>query len=196
MINTDMVGSNVTLGKNLALYKGVDIRTGIIGDFSLVNKDTIIQAAEIGKFTSIGPRCQIGMPEHPVDHMTTSPFIYNPNRSILDLHSWTENHTPPIIGNDVWIGANVVVLQGVKIGDGAIVAAGAVVTKDVEPYSIVGGVPAKMIKKRYDEETIHYLLDLKWWDMPIKELRKYKYLFEAGSEWQEKLKEVEVKETQ
>ena len=71
-----------------------------------------------------------------------------------------------IIGNDVWIGANASVLRNVKIGDGAIVAAGAVVTKDVEPYTVVAGIPAKPIKNRFDDETICRLLKIKWWDFP------------------------------
>lgn len=196
-IHTKSVSTQAQIGENSVIYEGVDIKDKVVlGKYNLVNKNTLIRSANTGNYVSIGPNCQIGMPEHPTDHMSTSPFIYNKYRSIIELYSWSEFQKAPIIGNDVWIGGNTIILQGVKIGNGAIVAAGAVVTKDVEPYSIVGGVPAKLIKKRYDEETIHYLLDLKWWDMPIKELRKYKYLFEAGSEWQEKLKEVEVKETQ
>lgn len=80
----------------------------------------------------------------------------------LNINSY--KRPAPIIGNDVWIGQNAIVLNGVKIGDGAIVAAGAVVTKDVDPYSIVGGVPAKIIKKRFSEHVTIKLLELKWWD--------------------------------
>lgn len=83
----------------------------------------------------------------------------------------------PIIGNDVWIGANAIILQGVTIGDGAIIAAGAVVTKDVPPYAIVGGVPAKVIKYRFSDEVILKLLQIKWWDKPeewiIQKLEKF-----------------------
>lgn len=184
VINSKSVALNVTLGR-CVLYKGSRIGAYVnIGDYSFVNIDTIIFSAVIGKFTSIAPRCQIGMPEHPVDHMSTSPYIYSEGRSVINISSWTEIYTPPIIGNDVWIGANSVVLQGVKIGDGAIIGAGAVVTKDVESYSIVGGVPARLIRKRFDEKTIQYLLDLKWWDMPNDEIKKYKELFESGSEWE------------
>ena len=75
-----------------------------------------------------------------------------------------------VIKNDVWIGSHVLLLEGITIGDGAIIAAGAVVTKDVPPYSIVGGVPAKIIKKRFDDDTIRQLLELDWWSKPIDEI--------------------------
>lgn len=80
------------------------------------------------------------------------------------------NNSPVLIGNDVWIGANVVILPGVKVGDGAILAAGAVITKDVEPYAVVGGVPAKTIQKRFDDEMIEMFLDIKWWDWSIEKI--------------------------
>lgn len=188
-INTYAVKDRVLIGDNSVIYEGVDLRNGVeLGKCNLVNRGSLIRSAKVGNYTSIGPYCQIGMPEHPVDHMSTSPFIYNRNRSIFNLNSWSEFRESPIIGSDVWIGGNVTVLQGIKIGDGAIVAAGAVVTKDVDPYTIVGGVPAKPIKKRFDDKTIKYLQDLKWWDMSIGELKEYKHLFEIGSEWTDRIK--------
>lgn len=75
-----------------------------------------------------------------------------------------------VIGNDVWIGNSVTIMQGVKIGDGAIIGTNALVSKDVEPYTIVGGNPAKVIRKRFDEETIHFLLDLAWWNWSIEKI--------------------------
>jgi len=107
-------------------------------------------------------RSQNRLSEHPTDIVSTSPKIYRNIKSqdIRDVYS------SPIIGNDVWIGANAIILQGVTIGDGAIVAAGAVVTKDVPPYAIVGGVPAKVIKYRFPDSTIVKLLEIKWWDKP------------------------------
>lgn len=87
------------------------------------------------------------------------------------------NNRPVLIGNDVWIGANVVILPGVKVGDGAILAAGAVITKDVEPYTVVGGVPAKIIRKRFDNDMIEMFLKIKWWDWPIEKIEENIELF-------------------
>lgn len=93
------------------------------------------------------------------------------------------------IGNDVWIGADVKILEGVKIGDGAIIAAGAVVTKDVEPYSIVGGVPAKKIRDRFTTKQIEFLLKLKWWNKDLEWIKKHANLFRDIDLLMEKLNE-------
>jgi len=83
-----------------------------------------------------------------------------------------------VVGNDVWIGANVLVVGGVTIGDGAVIAAGAVVTKDVPPYAVVGGVPARIIKYRFSDEVISLLKEIQWWYFPEEKLRKYIDLFQ------------------
>jgi tetrahydrodipicolinate N-succinyltransferase len=90
---------------------------------------------------------------------------------------------PVIIGNDVWIGANAVILDKVKIGDGAVIAAGAIVSKDVKPYTIVGGIPAKPIKKRFSEEEIEKLLEFKWWEKDIRWIRENYELFSKPAEF-------------
>jgi len=184
IINSHMVGFKVELGNDVALSRDTDIRDGVtIDDYSYVSPGTIIMSGKIGKFTSIGYNCQIGMSEHPTNYMSTSPFIYS-ERNIFGYEKlYNEFQNPPIIGNDVWIGSNAIILQGVKIDDGAIIAAGAVVTKNVEPFTIVGGVPAKLIKKRFDEERIKFLLELKWWDMPIDKLQNYKDIFAKKENW-------------
>jgi len=106
---------------------------------------------------SVAYGVRIGLPEHPVNMVSTSPKIYRniKSKDIKDVYF------PPIIGNDVWIGANAIILQGVTIGDGAVIAAGAVVTKDVPPYAIVGGVPAKVIKYRFSDDVILKLLEIR-----------------------------------
>ena len=126
--------------------------------------------ANIGRFTSIAPyvRTNYGVHPYTYPYATTCPMFFSlrgqngstfANRKMFD-----EQKGEIIIGNDCWIGENVFLVGGVKIGDGAVVLAGAVVTKDVPPYAIVGGVPAKIIKYRYGKETIHFLLDFQWWN--------------------------------
>lgn len=89
---------------------------------------------------------------------------------VKDITSAWDNKGDIVIGNDVWIGYEAVIMAGVTIGDGAIIGARAVVTKDVPPYTIVGGVPAKQIRKRFSDETISELLKVKWWDWPIEKI--------------------------
>lgn len=157
-IHSSQIGVNVALGKDCWINRDVIIGNNVsIGDYSYVNKGAIIASGIIGKYCSIAAYCQIGLDEHPIDKVSTSPFTY-------DSKNWDNFQNPPIIGNDVWIGGNVLVMQGVKIGDGAILAAGAVVTKDVPPYAIVGGVPARILRKRFEENTIENLVKSAWWD--------------------------------
>jgi len=123
---------------------------------------------EIGAFTSIADNVSIGRGEHPVDAVSTSP-VFHSGRNILERHFATHPFNRggrTFIGNDVWIGLGVIVKAGVTIGDGAVIGAGSVVTKDVPPYGIWAGTPAREIRKRFDEKTIMALLELRWWDWP------------------------------
>ncbi|TLU65218.1 CatB-related O-acetyltransferase [Thalassotalea litorea] len=111
---------------------------------------------------------------HPKDYFTTSPLFYRVKNTfklnIVNEDLEFDEYSRVTIGNDVWIGARAIILDGVKIGDGAIIAANAVVTKDVPPYAIVTGVPAKINSYRFEKERINELLKLKWWDLPIEEV--------------------------
>lgn len=163
------------------------IETGFIGAFTIINMRNVrgvtsnccIDAQRIGRFCMIAHNVNIGFANHPAsflsansifkcEHNFAREWIHELNKQDLSEFKIKYNQASkkplPIIGNDVWIGYGAVVLNGVTIGDGAVIAAGAVVTKDVPPYAVVGGNPAKIIKYRFDENTIQKLTELKWWE--------------------------------
>ena len=146
-----------------------------------INDDKLM----IGKFCSIacGAKFLFNSANHTMNSLSTYPFPLFFEEWGLDrkdvASSW-DHKGDIVIGNDVWIGYEAVILSGVRIGDGAIVAARAVVTGDVEPYTIVGGVPAKPIRKRFTPETIHRLERLRWWDWPREKLQLLLPLLRRG----------------
>ena len=142
-----------------------------IGDFSYISSNSKISNATIGKFSSIASFVKIGLGIHPTrDFVSTHYAFYSNYRKLTKTFadkSYIQEYKNVKIGNDVWIGTNVIIVDGITISDGAIIAAGAVITKDVPPYAIVGGIPAKIIRYRFDEETIKKLLEMTWWDFPV-----------------------------
>jgi virginiamycin A acetyltransferase len=128
---------------------------------------------KIGKYCQIGAYVAIHTTNHPINYLST----YINYRLFEGQLKQLKVNKPVSIGNDVWIGHNVIILSGVTIGDGAIIAAGAIVTKDVLPYSIVGGTPAKEIKKRFNQNIIDELLQLKWWDISKNKIDNLEPLF-------------------
>ena len=138
-----------------------------------INGDRLI----IGKFCSIacGAKFLFTSANHTMKSLSTYPFpIFFEEWGLdrADITTAWDNKGDIVIGNDVWIGYEAIILSGVTIGDGAIIGARAVVTKDVSPYTVVGGVPAKEIKKRYDPQTIDRLRRLCWWDWPVEKIRR------------------------
>ena len=167
---TAKIGHQIYLGRDVENKKNVEI-----GDYSYCSPSTIIlNNVSIGKYCSIGYNVQIGCLEHPIDFLSTSPRIYRETKA-SEFIDWPSDdfRFPVHIGNDVWIGSNVIVLQGVTIGDGAIIAAGAVVNKDVEPFSIVGGVPAKKIRNRFDSSVEKIIATKQWWNLDVEAIEKF-----------------------
>lgn len=165
------IGQEVVLEAPCTVSAACNLKSHVsIGAFTVLTnsrKEGYIGNVDIGRYCSIAYGVNIGMFEHPVDWLstTTRQYLAGHVYGARPVHLRSFDPSPlTVIGNDVWIGVGATLIDGIKIGDGAIVAAGAVVTKDVPPYAIVGGVPAKIIRYRFDEKTIADLLELKWWD--------------------------------
>lgn len=161
---------------NNTLFQDVRVYNSKLGYGTYIGRNTQLHNVRVGKFCSIAENVIVGLGMHPISYVSTHPSTYyNTKRtlgftyaekSLYSPYRWLDKEEKIIssIGNDVWVGTGVIILDGVSIGDGAVIAAGAVVTKDVEPYSVVGGVPAKIIKYRFDSKIIDFLLKFKWWD--------------------------------
>lgn len=176
----------------------VNIEKTVVGFGTYIGNYSELPECKIGKYCSIGMRVKAIIGEHPIHYVSTHPFSYSNIKKKVkfdysDRVNWDYSKKAferfnIVIGNDVWLGDDVKILNGVKIGDGAVVAAGALVTKDVEPYSVMVGIPAKKIKDRFEKEEIEKLLKIKWWDRDEKWIEKNVALF---SDVKEFIKRVE-----
>ena len=172
------IGTGVGVGPRVVLNAGV-----YVGDHTYINSGTGVYSGQLGKYCSVGHNVQIGPEDHPLVFVSTSPMLYD-DHPPFNFHASHEDYSaPPQIGNDVWIGSGATILQGSVVSDGAVIAAGAVVRDHVEPYGIAVGVPARVIRKRFDPPTVDWLLQTRWWDMSIAELQEHRGLFEAGPKW-------------
>lgn len=165
--------------KTSAIDFGSKLYWSRIGKYSFVAKNTSIYHTEIGNFCSIGSNCVIGPANHPLNWVSTS-SVFHKGKNILKRNFATHEFNPnrqTRIGNDVWIATNVIIVNGLRIGDGAVIGAGSVVTKDVEPYTIVVGSPARPIRKRFDEKTINVLLKVEWWNWDENEIESMQTCF-------------------
>ncbi|CVI22747.1 Bacterial transferase hexapeptide repeat protein [Agrobacterium fabacearum CFBP 5771] len=173
-----------------------------IGRYAFINSGTsIFDNVEVGRFCTFARNCQIGGTEHPIHYLSTSFFRISrnwfPNDEIAQTAPLVKNSPPEgrsrsskiLIGSDVWFGAGAIVLKGLTIGHGAVIGAGAVVTKDVPPYAIVAGNPAKVIRFRFEKPIIDRLLASPWWDrdpgwlatVPLNDVEASLRMLEAAS---------------
>lgn len=164
-----LIRSDVVIEENVNI--GSDISA--IGRCLYIGKNTSVSSCEsIGSFTSISAGVRIGLMSHPSDFVSTSPVFYAVRRnwvatSLYDESEWKKT----IIGNDVLISANAMIRNGVTIGHGAVIGAGAFVNTDVPPYAVVAGIPAKVVRYRFNEELIARLLKSEWWNLPDEKIR-------------------------
>ncbi|MBQ8635695.1 CatB-related O-acetyltransferase [bacterium] len=179
--------------ENAKIYPPYNIGDTKIGKGTYIAPNSTIHNTTIGKYCSIGPNLICGYGIHPLNGISTAPCFYSTkkqNGMTYSKEDKIEETLPIIIGNDVFIGMNVSILDGVKIGDGAVIAAGAVVTKDVPPYAVIGGVPAKVIKYRFSEDVVEKLLKIKWWNWDDKKLQEVERMFFSVEDF---VKKYEVK---
>lgn len=167
------VAWRANLGKWVVIRAGSEVGPNVtIDDYSYISGPrAYIEAASIGKFCSIARQVTIGVSGHDYSKVTSHPFIIDPHYKFVSNSLYEHQKPPPVIGHDVWIGMNAVVHRGVTIGHGAVIASDAVVTKDVEPYSIVGGNPARHIKYRFSQEIINAMLEIQWWNWDDAQLK-------------------------
>lgn len=157
-----------------------------VGRLSYIGPNSVIAYCDMGAFCSIGAEVRIGLGVHPTNWISTHPAFYSDAKqcgcSFVVEAKYEENRRISI-GNDVWIGARAMVMDGVSVGHGAVIAAGAVVTRDVPPYAIVGGVPARLLRMRFDAQVIAELMEWEWWDLPFHDLQKLATFFSNDNQW-------------
>ena len=163
------------LGRYAAIGERVILREVTVGDFSYFERHAEAIYTGIGKFCSIAANSRINALEHPLERLTTHKLTYRPNEyfrylGVDDQFRERRRAKRVTIGHDVWIGHGGVVMPGVSIGNGAVVGANAVVTRDVEPYWIVAGSPARVLRSRFEPAIAERIERLAWWDWPAERL--------------------------
>ena len=198
---TSFIGFSVICEGSNGFAQPATIASSYLGFASYIAAHSHIQKTRIGRYSSIGPNVRCIFGRHPSSQfVSTHPSFFSltppVNLQLTEKQRFEEFPKPKdqkgrytiSIGNDVWIGANVSIMDGVSIGDGAIVAANALVNKDVAPYTVVGGIPAKQIKKRFDDADIEFLLGVCWWDRPLSWIQENAQYFENI----ERLKKISI----
>ncbi len=168
--------SQTTFGRHVRIGDHTTLISSTILDYSYIGNNSVVCRTSIGKYCSIASDTLLGTGSHPAREFVSShPIFYLFKPSIgwdFVRKDLMEEFSPTVIGNDVWIGARVTIRDGVRIGDGAIVGAGAVVVKDLEPYGVYVGVPATLLRYRFEADEIRFLREFRWWDKDELWIRK------------------------
>ena len=185
--NAQIIDSTLNRGSRVASLGSV--MHSVLGRYTSVGRNSKVSHSEIGSFCAISWDATINATSHPLHSLSISAFPYVPR--VGEFVKEEKREIKKVyIGHDVWIGAHTVVMPGIKIGHGAVVGAGAIVTKNVPPYSIVAGAPGKVIKYRFNELMVEKLLKLEWWNLEECLIRDSISLFQ-GEFTDEKLKQLE-----
>jgi acetyltransferase-like isoleucine patch superfamily enzyme len=186
--------NNSVISPYCRINSGASINDSEIGSYSYVGKDSKLDACKIGKYCSIASGVLLLTATHPTrDFVSTSPVFHSVAKQCgttfvsedrFKQHLTIDKYSLRI-GNDVWIGAKALIIGGHSIGDGAVVAAGSVVTKDVPPYAIVGGNPARIIRYRFSAEDIEFLLSDKWWEKTVSWIKDNSRAFSSITHYKE-----------
>ena len=184
-----------TISDNTVLFANVVLQNANVDKYTYIQSGSVVSFANIGRFCSIANNVTIGLAAHPTYMVSTSPIFYDNTQPLpcffTEKKEFEKELPTTDIESDVWAGQGALIKAGVQIGVGAVIGAGAVVTKDVEPYSIVAGVPAKHIKYRFEREIREKLIASKWWDFEEEKLEKIAPYFKNPQQMLEKLNEFE-----
>lgn len=174
----DLSSSRILSEGPIRIESGIKVSNEVqVGSYTFIGENVVLgpNIGKIGKFCSIGGGTIIGPNNHPINKLSSSAVFYSKSWGFSKHHLKDLYNSKKVkIKNDVWIGYNAIITGEVTVGNGAIIAAGSVVTKDVPDFAIVGGVPAKIIRFRFDESTRERILEMQWWDLPIEQaIEKY-----------------------
>ncbi len=169
--------SKVQLDDYVSIAHHAQVSESMLGRGTSVGRYSKIRQAQIGRYCSIAWDVTIGAPAHPLNRISSHAFSYRKQFGITD-HDEVFPQKTTVIGHDVWIGCSAILISGITVGDGAVIGAGAVVTKDVPPYAIVAGVPARKIRDRFSLELQEILEEAAWWNWSEKRLRNSLHIFQ------------------